>query len=103
MMESLPLLNISWNQLTSLPIELKKSPSLGWLKINHNAFKEFPEVLYQMPQLEKLYIGNNPIKRIEDRISNLYQLSWLRLYETKLADKRGELRILLLHCRFDHQ
>lgn len=75
--KNLQVLDVSFNQLTDLPIGLASLNSLTELYINKNSFNTIPDVVYNLQGLKVLNIGNNPIIEIPARISKLTNLEKL--------------------------
>ena len=65
MLSLLLAIDLSHNQLTSLPDnfnELKKCTSL---KLSENKFTQFPDVLLSMPSMETLDFGHNQLTSVD--------------------------------------
>jgi hypothetical protein len=88
--DTLEVLNLSGNKLSSLPDELPRLHKLRVIFCSGNNFSEVPEVLGSCPNLEM--IGFKANKIIYVPASSLpRELRWLILTDNKLADLPAEL------------
>ncbi|GAB6032907.1 hypothetical protein CHUAL_012103 [Chamberlinius hualienensis] len=62
---SITELNLSHNQLSSLPDELSELQELKTLDISHNHFVTLPSVIFSLPKLKHLNAEKNFITRVE--------------------------------------
>jgi hypothetical protein len=90
--ESLELLDLSGNKLSSLPKEFAKFKRLKIVFFSDNLFTEFPEVLSKCPQLEMIGFKANQIKTIPENAIPI-NCKWLILTNNrieKLPDSIGK-------------
>lgn len=75
---SSPALDLSHNQLSSLPDDLSHLHHLTHLSLSHNALQELPQGLTSLPTLQTLEVGSNRICHITtaelDRLPALQRL-----------------------------
>lgn len=81
--DSLEVLDLSNNQLSSLPSELIQLRKLKIIFASNNLFKALPEVLGQCPNLEMVGFKSNQIKHVSES-SLPKQLRWLILTDNEL-------------------
>ena len=67
-------LDLSFNNLTSLPKEIELLDNIVWLNLNDNKFINLPEELINLPNLERLNISNNNIKEFPSDLCGLLSL-----------------------------
>lgn len=91
--DSLEILNLSGNALSSLPDDLGRLHKLRILFCSDNQFAEVPEVLGQCPQLEMVGFKANRIRSVP-AAALTPALRWLILTDNQL----GELPAELGHC-----
>ncbi|PAA52874.1 hypothetical protein BOX15_Mlig001095g3, partial [Macrostomum lignano] len=83
---SLTVLDLSVNQLTSLPMEVSQLKQLQNLVLSYNRIAEFPEPLYSLPRLETVLLANNCIATLQpDRLRGMSRLATLDLTNNSLA------------------
>uniref|UniRef100_A0A1I8GUG4 Leucine-rich repeat-containing protein 40 n=1 Tax=Macrostomum lignano TaxID=282301 RepID=A0A1I8GUG4_9PLAT len=83
---SLTVLDLSVNQLTSLPMEVSQLKQLQNLVLSYNRIAEFPEPLYSLPRLETVLLANNCIATLQpDRLRGMSSLATLDLTNNSLA------------------
>jgi hypothetical protein len=90
--ESLEVLDLSNNALSSLPDELIQLNNLKIFFASQNNFKHLPEVLGRLPKLEMIGFKANKIKQVSES-SLPAQLRWLILTDNQivtLPDSLGE-------------
>lgn len=81
--DSLEILDLSNNNLSSLPNELNQLSKLKILFASNNQFTELPEVLGQCQHLEMVGFKSNYIERVTEK-SLPQKLRWLILTENKI-------------------
>ncbi|MEO1592156.1 MAG: leucine-rich repeat-containing protein kinase family protein [Cyanobacteria bacterium J06632_22] len=82
--ESLELLILSNNQLTSLPDEFAQLKRLKIVFFNNNRFTEFPQVLARCPQLSMVSFKGNNIAHIDEAALSPH-FRWLILTDNQLT------------------
>lgn len=90
--DSLEVLDLSNNQLTSLPIELAQLTKLKIIFASNNLFETLPEVLGQCPNLEMVGFKANNINQVPANALPA-KLRWLILTDNRievLPDALGE-------------
>jgi len=90
--DSLEILDLSNNQLTSLPQELMQLTKLKIIFASNNLFDTLPEVLGQCPDLEMVGFKSNKINQVPEN-SLPAKLRWLILTDNRievLPDSLGE-------------
>ncbi|WP_033093751.1 leucine-rich repeat-containing protein kinase family protein [Colwellia psychrerythraea] len=76
--DSLEILDLSNNALSSLPDELAHMKKLKIIFASQNKFEHLPDILGQLPSLEMIGFKSNKIKRVSEQ-SLPAQLRWLIL------------------------
>ncbi len=73
---NLDTLDLSSNNLSSLPKELSDLKNLRYLNINNNYFKTIPDVLYKIPSLTHINLGGNSLsyESYNDVINKFFHL-----------------------------
>lgn len=106
--DSLEILNLSGNALTSLPHDLHRLPHLRVLFCAQNAFTEVPECLGQCAQLSMISFKSNQISRVTaDALPP--RLRWLILTDNRIDELPAELgerpllqKLMLAGNRLEH-
>lgn len=88
--DSLEILDLSNNSLTTLPDDLPRLKKLRILFCSDNAFTELPAVLGRCPQLTMIGFKANHIERIAPGALSL-ALRWLILTDNRLAELPREI------------
>ncbi len=83
--DSLEILNLSGNALTSLPADLPKLHKLRVIFCSDNHFTELPDVLGQCPQLEMAGFKANQIDKVS-ALSLPKLLRWLILTDNQITE-----------------
>ncbi len=91
--DSLEILNLSGNQLSSLPADLPRLRQLKVIFCSNNRFTELPAVLGQCPALEMVGFKSNQI-RVVPAAALPARLRWLILTDNQI----GELPAALGQC-----
>ncbi len=94
--DSLEILDLSGNQLSTLPPDLGRLHKLRILFASNNCFTELPEVLGQCPQLSMIGFKSNQIRHIPPAALGR-ALRWLILTDnqlTELPEQIGQCRQL---------
>ena len=90
--DSLEILDLSSNALSSLPAELAQLTKLKVIFASQNKFRHLPEVLGKLPNLEMVGFKSNQITQVAEN-SLPMQLRWLILTDNQietLPDSLGE-------------
>lgn len=96
------MINLSVNNLSSLPRYFKNLPILRTLNLSKNKFSIFPTELYNISSLQELDLSNNQITKFDgdELLSKLPKLSYLNLegnpipIEKKVACTKKEVKRL---------
>jgi len=81
--DSLEVLDLSNNRLTSLPVDIAKLTKLKIIFASNNLFESLPEALGQCPNLEMVGFKSNQIKHVPEH-SLPAKLRWLILTDNKI-------------------
>ncbi|XP_063987269.1 E3 ubiquitin-protein ligase LRSAM1-like isoform X2 [Diachasmimorpha longicaudata] len=73
----LTVLDLSDNEFTSLPSEIRSLTSLEELYLQNNGLRKLPEELTELPKLIKLNLSNNKLKSLPETMGNLKTLNIL--------------------------
>ncbi|XP_020650914.3 leucine-rich repeat-containing protein 40 [Pogona vitticeps] len=85
-------LDIRNNFLTSLPGEMETLAKLQIINLAFNRFKIFPDVLYRIPTLEAILLGNNQIGSLDPmQVKKLEKLNTLDLQNNDILHVPPEL------------
>lgn len=82
--DSLEILDLSNNQLSSLPKEFSQLKKLRIAFFNNNQFEEFPEVLAECPNLSMVSFKNNQLQTISETALSP-NIRWLILTNNQLT------------------
>nr|XP_020650914.1 leucine-rich repeat-containing protein 40 [Pogona vitticeps] len=92
MLYRLTHLDIRNNFLTSLPGEMETLAKLQIINLAFNRFKIFPDVLYRIPTLEAILLGNNQIGSLDPmQVKKLEKLNTLDLQNNDILHVPPEL------------
>jgi len=78
-------LNLSYNNLTHLPVEIGQLTQLTTLKLFNNNLTQLPVEIGQLTQLTSLHLSNNKLIYLPVEIGQLTQLATLNLSNNKLT------------------
>jgi hypothetical protein len=88
--DSLEILDLSNNQLSAFPDELKQLKKLRIVFASNNNFEELPDVLGQCENLEMVGFKSNRIKQVSES-SLPFKLRWLILTNNRIETLPGAL------------
>ncbi|MFT6327997.1 MAG: Leucine-rich repeat (LRR) protein, partial [Crocinitomicaceae bacterium] len=91
--ESIEVLDLSDNALSSLPDDFARFKSLRILFLSNNDFKHIPNVISECPELEMISFKSNQIEAISEQALPI-KTRWLILTDnkiSKLPDSMGKL------------
>ncbi len=80
-------LDYSFNNLDTMPNEIKNMRGLRKLSLAHNRYREFPKEMWHIPNLEYLDLSYNDLSSLPDEISQLRRLKVLKLTGNRLSSK----------------
>ncbi|MDE5086708.1 MAG: leucine-rich repeat domain-containing protein, partial [Trichodesmium sp. St16_bin2-tuft] len=83
-LEQLEILNLSSNQLTSLPESISKLSNLTVLNLSYNQLTSLPESIGELSNLTDLDLSCNQLKSLPESISELSNLTELGLSSNQL-------------------
>lgn len=83
---SLTSLNLTNNEIVSLPNKFEAFKNLEHLTLCSNKISILPESIYELESLAYLDIGDNDIKFLDSKIEALRKLECLELYELELTE-----------------
>ena len=96
LVDTLEVLDLTDNNLTSLPDDFDRFKKLKRLFLSNNQFNHVPKILAKLPNLSMIGIRNNKIKTFEENSLPL-STKWLILTDnelSKLPDSIGDLTLL---------
>ena len=82
-------LNITDNQLSTLPESIGNLTSLIELRLYNNQLKNLPDTIGNLKNLRELHLMNNPLTSLPDSIGKLKNLTQLDLRNNHLTVARG--------------
>jgi len=84
-LSNLSLLDLSDNQLTRLPEAIAQLSNLSWLNLSDNQLTTLPEAIAQLSNLNVLYLSDNQLTRLPEAIAQLSHLRVLGLSDNQLT------------------
>ncbi|MHA2096748.1 MAG: leucine-rich repeat domain-containing protein, partial [Candidatus Hodarchaeales archaeon] len=84
-LKTLKILNLDNNQLSSLPDSLSQLNNLEVLKLSSNNFHSLPASLFQLKRLVTLALDENQLEFLSDAISQLTHLRELEAWNNQLS------------------
>ena len=81
---SLVELYLDHNQLSDLPPAMAELQSLSELHLSHNRLSVLPEVVCELPVLKWLFLKGNPLERLQPSLALMDQLSTLNVDDCPL-------------------
>jgi len=90
-LSQLQMLDVSNNQLTSLPAEIGKLTQLQRLLVENNQLTSLPAEIGQLAQLQTLGVRNNQLTSLPAEIGKLVQLGWLEVSNNQLTSLPAEI------------
>jgi len=88
---NLEWLDISNNDIVSIPLSISNMTNLTSFKANEIGLDEFPSGLLDMPWMQVLELADNNIEQVPDGISNMLALQYLILKGNKLQHLPTEI------------
>jgi len=82
----LTILNLSLNKLTQLPVEIRHLTQLTTLNLSYNKLTHLPVEIGQLAQLTTLYLSYNKLTYLPVEIGQLTQLTTLDLTDTMIEN-----------------
>ncbi|KAI9010440.1 hypothetical protein CLU79DRAFT_710459 [Phycomyces nitens] len=99
----LTFLDLSHNQLETLPESIRYLKHLQHLNLANNLIPELPSVIQFFVKLNHLDLSNNPLQELSANIARLTQLTMLDLTGTKISNVPSELlRLTKVSVRVDN-
>ncbi|CAF0754347.1 unnamed protein product [Didymodactylos carnosus] len=83
---NLRILNLNYNFITQLPIEIGYLKQLEIFSIEHNQLQELPREIGSCTKLLELYLGYNQLKKLPLEIGYLTELQRLILHRNRLLE-----------------
>ena len=84
---TLKVLNLSYNQLTSLPDSISRLTNLRWLYLSYNQLTSLPESIGRLTNLRWLHLSDNQLTSLPDWIGRLTNLEDLDLSNNQLSEE----------------
>jgi len=85
------ILDLSGNQLTSLPPEIARLTTLTSLNLIGNQLTSVPPEIFELTNLTQLDLGRNPLGRLPPEIGKLTNLTGLYVYGAELTELPPEI------------
>ena len=83
--DSIQILDLDYNNLTTLPPEIARFRLLQFLDLSDNNLTMLPPEIGNLPYLYSLHLQNNLLTTLPSQIGNLKKLQKLSLINNKLA------------------
>jgi len=83
---SIATLNVPYNDLTAIPVELLRMKKLMSLDLSHNKLKALPTQLCEMTNLRVLNLSYNKLERLPENFDHLTSLTELQLHGNPLKN-----------------
>lgn len=90
-LKQLQSVNLSHNRLKELPSKFPNDGHLGHVQLSFNEFKEFPQVLLSQTSIMTLDLSNNAVETIPVEIEHLTSLKLLNVEKNSVKLVPGEL------------
>lgn len=87
------ILDLSGNNLSSLPSDITKLKNLTTIILNKNSFTAFPDELSKMPGLVEIRLSDNLISDFPASLSKLEKLQILDLSNNKISSIPGKFAL----------
>lgn len=84
------VLNLSNNQLASLPPEISKLANLEILNIENNRLEGFPKEIDQLKSLREIRANNNRITSLPSELGNMTRLQLLDISDNRIPASQTE-------------
>jgi Leucine-rich repeat (LRR) protein len=84
-LKNLQYLYSSYNQITSIPKEIENLKNLRYINLSYNKITSIPPEMGNMENLQYLYLANNQIIFIPKELGNLEKLQYLYLDNNQIT------------------
>ena len=92
---NLRVLNLDHNQIAVIPPEIGALVNLRWLNLRDNQIAVIPPEVFDLVNLQELWLGGNNISVIPPEIGALVNLQWLELDNNNISEVSAEIRALV--------